>query len=290
MKLLLPLLVVFPATLLGAEPSFYDLPPDLTLPPVVAGEPQAGKRVRMTTPGWEKTSVYHTVYLPTDWTPNTRWPMFVEYPGNGGYRRGFDISHGTVEGCALGYGVTSGTAIWICLPFIDEQDGYKQNCTLWWGDVEETKRYCIASVQDLCARFGGDSDRMFLGGFSRGAIACGFIGLHDDRIASLWAGFFAHSHFDGVLENWPYDGADRVAARRRLKRLGQRPVWVSAESGITETQKYLEESGIEGDWTFVPFPYPNHTALWTLRDMPIRTEARDWWNRVSRPVSGNIGK
>ena len=276
------LFIVLPTAMFGTEPSFYDIPPDITLPSVVTGEPQAGKRVRATTAGWETTSVYHTVYLPDDWTPNSRLPVFVEYPGNGGFKRGLDSSHGTVEGCALGYGVTSGKAIWICLPFVDKQDGFKQNCTLWWGDIEEAKRYCIATVQDVCSRLGGDSDRVFLGGFSRGAIACGFIGLHDDRIASLWTGFLAHSHFDGMRENWPYAGADRASARQRLQRLGRRPVWISGEGGIAETKKYLEESGIDGDWTFVPFPYPHHTALWTLRDLPIRTEARAWWDRVSR--------
>ena len=285
MKRIFALLIIFPTTLFAAGPSFHDIEPDITLPDVVLGEPQAGKRVRSTTPGWESTSVYHTVYLPDNWTPEARLPVIVEYPGNGGFKQGLDRSHGTVEGCALGYGVSSGTAIWICMPFIDEQDGFKQNCTLWWGDIEETKRYCIATVRDVCDRFGGDSDRVFLAGFSRGAIACCFIGLHDDRIASLWAGFFAHSHFDGVRENWPYDGADRTSARQRLQRLGHRPVWISHEGGITETKKYLEETGIEGDWTFVPFPYPNHTALWTLRDLPIRTDARAWWNIKCGPLT-----
>jgi len=55
------LLIVFPALLVAAEPSFDAIPSDMTLP-VVAGAPQAGKRVRATTPGWETTSVYHTVY------------------------------------------------------------------------------------------------------------------------------------------------------------------------------------------------------------------------------------
>ncbi len=122
--------VAISSTLYAAEPSLHEIEPDLVLPAAVNGEPGAGKRVRATTSGWEKSSVYHTVYLPDGWTPESRLPVIVEYPGNGGFQQGLDRSQGTVEGCALGYGISSGAAIWICLPFIDEQDGFKQNCTL----------------------------------------------------------------------------------------------------------------------------------------------------------------
>jgi hypothetical protein len=43
---------------------------------------------------------------------------------------------------------------------------------------------------------------VFIAGFSRGAIACNFIGLRDDEIASLWCGFVVHSHYEGVRD-WP---------------------------------------------------------------------------------------
>ena len=41
---------------------------------------------------------------------------------------------------------------------------------------------------------------VILCGFSRGAIGVNYIGLHDDQIAALWAGFITHDHYDGVLE------------------------------------------------------------------------------------------
>ncbi|MDR2704266.1 MAG: hypothetical protein LBC02_00665 [Planctomycetaceae bacterium] len=258
--------------------SLYDISPDIVLPPTVLGEPCAGKRVRMTTSGWTETSVYHSIYLPNDWKPNNKLPVIVEYPGNGGYKRNRDISHGTVEDCGLGYGLTAGKgAIWVCLPFIDIQDGIKQNSTLWWGDVEETKRYCMATVHNICQQYGGDSKRIVLAGFSRGAIACFYIGLHDDQIASLWAGFFCHSHFDGVNEKWNYPEADRHSALIRLKRLKNRPVWISHEGSTNQTELYLKETGIAGHFTFITLPYPNHTYQWILRDLPIRSEARIWW-------------
>lgn len=265
--------------------NLFDIPGDLTVPSVVSSQSAAGKRVRAVTAGWEDTSVYHALHLPQDWKEGGRYPVIVEFPGNGGYQRGSDISHGTVEGCSLGYGLAEGRGvIWLCLPFVDAQNGHKQNSTIWWGDVTETKRYCIASVRDVCARFGGDAKHVVLAGFSRGAIACNFIGLHDDEIAALWCGFFCHSHYDGVRETWPYADADRKAAMARLQRLGGRPQWISHEGGVADTERYLRGTGTAGDFTFVSMPFSNHTDQWVLRDLPERKQARDWLRRVlARP-------
>jgi hypothetical protein len=265
-----------------ASRDVFAIAPDMTVPSVVSAAPAAGKRVRATTVGWEQTSVYHSLYLPGDWEAGKTFPVFVEFPGNGGYQRNEDTSHGTVEGCSLGYGLTQGRgAIWVCLPFVDTKYGHKQNSTIWWGDVEETKRYCMATVRDVCARFGGDAKHVVLAGFSRGAIGCNFIGLHDDEIASLWCGFFCHSHYDGVREGWPFAGADRASATARLQRLRGRPQWISQEKGgVAETEKYLRATGVAGDFTLVPMPFDNHTDQWVLRDMPERTQAREWLRKV----------
>lgn len=267
--------------LLAAE-KLYDIAPDLVVPQVEAAAPVAGKRVRATTAGWERTDVYHALYLPPDWQPAAKMPVLVEYAGNGGFRNSLgDTSDGTVEGCVIGYGLSGGSNfIWVTLPFVQVTNGVKRNAANWWGDVAETKRYCIATVKDICARFGGDSDRVILCGFSRGAIACNFIGLHDDEIAKLWRGFFCHSHYDGVRENWPYTGADRASAHTRLQRLGNRPQWISHEGSIAATQDYLRDTS--GNFTFATLPFPNHSSAWLLRDLPIRSQARAWLRDVAR--------
>lgn len=283
---------LFPWPALAEETTLYRIPTDLSLPAVVDEEPAAGKRVRMTTAPWKGTSVYHALYLPVDWTAETRrLPVIVEYPGNGAYRNRYDdVSHGTIECCALGYGLTAGKgAIWISLPFLAEQDGFQQNATLWWGEIEESKRYCTATLREVCARFGGDPERVLLAGFSRGAIACFYIGLHDDEIARLWCGFFCHSHLDGLRENWPYPNADRASALERLRRLGNRPVWISSEGGTSVTERYLKETGVAGDFTFEPLPYPNHSVGWMLRDLPLRAKARAWWeDHIVAPKYSNV--
>ena len=252
---------------------------DLTVPVCqTEGNPAAGKRVSQTTGGWRETIVHHALFLPTDWKPDGKFPVIIEYPGNGNYRNKFgDVSTGRVEDGHLGYGISGGKGfIWVVMPFVEVAGGRKQNATTWWGDVAETKRYCVATVRDVCARFGGDEKKIVLAGFSRGSIACNFIGLHDDEIAKLWRAFVCHSHYDGVTDKWPYAGADRASAAARLRRLDGRPQVISHEGSTAATEAFLKQSGIQGRWTFEAIPFRNHSDQWTLRDVPSRQKLRDW--------------
>lgn len=279
-------LLFLQAHLLTAEgpplPDLYAIPTDLVIPDLSSGPPGAGKRVQQTTAGWEGTEVHHLVYLPTDWQIDKKWPVIVEYAGNGGFKNNLgDVSDGTVEGSRLGYGAGGGKGyLWICLPFIEKTTDTMRNATKWWGDVEESKRYCMATVKDVCERYGGDPGKVILAGFSRGSIACNYIGLNDDEIAKLWCGFICHSHYDGVKEGWPYQKADRAAAVLRLKRLKGRPQFISHEGSTQEAEKWLQSTGLQGDWTFVPLPFRNHSDAWVLRDLPERSQLRDWLQRV----------
>ena len=273
------MLILLAGRALSAElPNLYTLKADLIVPKIVREEPAAGRRVEAVTTGWEKTQVRHTLYLPRDWQPGTNLPVLVEFAGNGGFRNKLgDVSDGTVDGCVLGYGLSGGEGfIWVCLPFVElAADGTKHNCMTWWGDVAETKRYCMATVRDVCARYGGDASRVVLCGFSRGAIACNYIGLHDDEIAQLWRAFFCHSHYDGVCV-WPYPDSDEAAAIKRLERLKGREQWISHEGTVLEVRKYIEHSGVQAPLTFVAIPYANHSAAWVLRNIPERQQARVW--------------
>jgi hypothetical protein len=276
----------------GAETplrDFNSVPEDLVVPGVSEGAPAAGKRVRLTAPGFEDTAAHHTIYLPTDWTPGRKYPVLFEYAGNGDYSNPKlgDTCDGSVEGCHLGYGLGGGKGfIWVCLPFVEITNDKKQNAKLWWGDVEESVRYCQAAIDQTCAQFGGDPDALILCGFSRGAIACNFIGLHDDRIAARWRGFVCYSHYDGVRTTWPYASADRASALVRLQRLQGRPQFICMERSTKDTGDYLRQTGVAGDFTFVPIPFPNHNDRWALRDIPERRQAREWLARVLqvRPV------
>lgn len=268
-------------TVAQAQVNLNDVPADLRVPPVEDGAPAAGRRVRHTTTGWEGLAVHHTLCLPTDWTSTGSWPVIVEYPGNGGYANKLgDTSDGSVEGCQLGYGLTGGSGyICLALPFVELADGGNRNATKWWGDLAETKRYCIATVREVCRRFGGDPRRVVLMGFSRGAIACSYLGLHDDEIAQLWRGLLAHSHFEGEFR---HPASDENSWRERLCRLNGRPLFISQEASTQKTEAALAGAGISGDITFAVLPYPNHSARWVLCDVPLRVTARRWLQRATQ--------
>jgi hypothetical protein len=143
-------------------------------------------------------------------------------------------------------------------------------------------------VPDICNEYGGDRRKVILAGFSRGAIACNYIGLHDDKISPLWCAFVIHSHYDGVLTTWGYPDADRASARARLQRLAGRPQFISSEGeGVEATRQYLEsELGPERpreSFTFMQLPYSSHTDTWVLRDIPERERVRKWLVRFRSP-------
>jgi len=267
-------------------PDIRTIPPDLTVPSMSEGTPAAGQRRRQTTTGWENTTVYHTLYLPTGWRADAKWPVIVEWPGNGGYRNALgDECNGRPEGCNLSYGITAGRgAIWVSAPFVDGSG--KGIAEKWWGDAptydpEPTLAYVRATVREVCARFGGDAARVVLAGFSRGAIAVNRLGLHDDETANLWRAFICYSHYDGV-RTWPFPGSDRVAAAVRLARLKGRPQFICGENTNAEsTREYL--AGTDGAFTFASTGFRNHNDAWTLRPSTSREKLREWWREVSGP-------
>lgn len=271
--------MMFHAPLLIAK-NIESVLPDLITPSVTEEPPAPGKRVRQTNTSYAGTKVYHLLYLPTDWKKGEKYPVIVEYAGNK-----WETSPGTVEGSNLGYGISGGKGvIWICMPFVDKEN--QINAVTWWGDVDATVEYCKETVNRICAEYGGDSSNVFIAGFSRGAIACNYIGLHDDEIATLWRGFICHSHYDGV-RRWGYPGSDQKSAATRLRRLGQRPQFISHENSVDATKTYLKNVYPSGNFTFHTLSFSNHTDAWVLRDIPDRKIIRDWFNRVLKKKKAN---
>ena len=251
---------------------------DLITPAMTAGDPAPGKRVRQVAPEYKGTKVYHTLYLPTNWQKAKRYPVLVEYTGNKFPACG---STGEVKGANLGYGLSGGKGfIWVSMPYI--QKGKKENAVTWWGDRQATIDYCKVNLPRICKEFGGDMENLFICGFSRGAIACSYIGLADDEIASFWKGMIAHDHFDGQ-NKWGYPESDRISALKRLARLQGRPVLVCGNKN-----DYLKDHPKLGTFTFLPVPVSEifdipegpvihrHTDLWAHRPSSTRQIARDW--------------
>ncbi len=263
-------------------PDIRSVPADLQVPALTEGDPSAGRRVRQTLPDWKDTKVYHVLHLPENWRADgAEYPVLVELAGNGGYSNAFgDLSTGRPEGSQLGYGLSAGRDfIWLCLPYLNNAGN--DIALTWWGDPpaydpEPTLRYCRAAVETVCRDYRGDRKKVILCGFSRGAIACNYLGLHDDATSKLWCGFFAYSHYDGV-RSWPYPGSDLQSARIRLNRLGDRPQFICSEgNGAESVREYLTPLVPQANLTFMSTGFRNHNDSWVLRPSEARVAARKW--------------
>ena len=261
-------------------PDIRNVPFDLKVPELTEEQPAAGRRVKQILPEYAETDVYHTLYLPSNWEVGKEYPVIVEYPGNGPYLNKYgDANSGKPDDASLGYGICGGEDfIWVVLPFVSN-DG-QVNQLNWWGDVEASVNYTIKTVKDICEKYGGDREKVVVTGFSRGAIACNYIGLHNDQIANLWSGAIPFSHYDGVRE-WGYPNSDNTSALSRLDRLNGKPQLIIQENGgPAATKAYIEKAGIGGDITYLTIPYRNHDARWVLQNIPERGVLRDWVNSV----------
>ncbi len=72
----------------------------------------------------------------------------------------------------------------------------------------------------------------------------------------------------------------RAAATVRLKRLGNRPQFISHETSVAATRQYLKEAKPDGKFTFVALPGAAHTDTWVLRDSPQRKQLRMWFRQA----------
>ena len=279
--------------LLFAQAEFPDLrtiPPDVSVPQAKAGAAAAGRRTFVRLEG-QPAEICYVLSLPDGWDPTRRWPLFVELPGNGGYRdANGDRCSGLPEDCAMGHGLTEGRDwIWVCLPFLNG-DG-SAIARQWWGDAPEhdpaaTLRFWRAALGDVQRRFLASPETVVLAGFSRGSIACNALGLHDDDTAAMWTAFLPCSHYDGV-RSWPFPGSDRAAAERRLRRLGSRPQLIMGEGRQTEaTRDYLASTGIAMDQcTLLSTGFRNHSDRWALRPSAARSQARAWLQSLEKNES-----
>ncbi|MFM7316261.1 MAG: hypothetical protein ACKO5E_04890, partial [bacterium] len=246
-------------------------------------------------PEYASTRVHHSLYLPENWKKGGKYPVIVEFTGNYFPEAG---SSGQVQGASLGYGLSGGRFIWVVLPFIAE-DG-KANARTWWGDEKATVAYAKTNIPRICREYGGDPDRVFLCGFSRGAIAVNYIGLADDEIAALWAGFITHDHYDGQRA-WPGTvwgtplETYRKSAAARLKRLGSRPVLAMQAPDTNKIREYLGSHQTLGQITFLNVPmariFPKlptediihlHNDQWLLFESPAADQARNWLQRHAK--------
>lgn len=261
--------------------------------------PGPGIRIKQTTLPWIKTNVYHTLYLPTNWINGSSkvYPVLVEYGGNGPWSSPYgDISCGNPSCTNLGYGLSGGIDyIWISMPFLDQYSSMVEE--YWWGcpnatlspscpyNVTPTIQYTIDTVNNVLQTYHGDPSNVILTGWSRGALATMYVGLYDDTIAYLWKAFAPYSHYDGRSEDqWvPYPDHDPASAITRLKRLQNRPVFITEEkNGTLNTMQFLNSTGLPLDnFQVYSTGFCNHDDQWVLRPSATRTLFREWLANVT---------
>lgn len=232
----------------------------------------------------------HCVHLPGDWRPGGRFPLLIEFAGNRYEERTADGVveqwSGTCAGARMGYflsgqpgSAASGSgSIWVTVPFIacdraaPEDLTRHREATRWHGaEVSDdalgqrlAADYLKRLVPALCQRHGGDPARVVLCGFSRGAIAGGFIGRSDDATASLFRGFVLHAHHDASGQ--PLSPADPGGLR--CARAVGRPSFLSAgelDGGRASTEQgaaALRAAGAEVEMHIIPGL--GHSDAWVL--------------------------
>jgi len=262
---------------------------DIDLPPLTHEPPAPGRRSIRKAAIVDSSDAYHLLTLPTDWSASRRYPVMVEWTGNGPYEndRG-DRSSGRVEDARLAYGLGGGDGwIVLSLPFLNEAG--TANVSQWWGDAptyrpDSTIAYAKAAIDEACEQFGGDRTKLILVGFSRGAIACNAVGLSNDEVASWWRGFVCFSHYDGVRP-WPPTG-DESASLERLYRLGNRLQLIASEtpdggaiSIAQQTMQYLKRTSVnQNNLQQLETGFANHSDGWAMRPGLARDATRGWLN------------
>lgn len=295
------------ATEVVSPPDVLTIPADLENPVLAHGKPAPGKAVLQSLPRYAGTKVAHALYLPADWKSGKRYPVIIEYLGNSATVRDYR---------GIGYGLTGGKGfIWVVLPFVST-DGKKDEAW-WWGDVAATAAYAKEAVPAICKQWGGDPAKVILVGYSRGAIACNYIGLHDNKIAKLWRAIIPVSLYDDGHIPWDMTPEEQHRAPERLRRLGNTPQLIAGEycsvpqqgsdkslleaikqknltsfsaaktelglvpiTEVTGTRKFIANNFPQGNFTFVDLPWVNHGSKVLLRDTPERRKIRQWLQEI----------
>ncbi|WP_197167874.1 hypothetical protein [Neorhodopirellula pilleata] len=258
----------------------------IDVPDMVEGSPAPGRRVRYRLSDDPDAEIYGTLYLPPDWNPNKRYPVIAEFPGNIFFHAKACWSTGRPEQCQMGYGITLGTdAIWVSLPFVDRETGQIAEAGFGSREGDDTAAYTVRVIDDICANWGGDRDNLILCGFSRGAIACGYIGLRNDTIAGLWKGFVACQHYDG--SNWRQsrmEDAIERAPRFRGRAIFQVDNSGSADNtgGTANYEQLMAHTDPAVKWTWVSSGLGSHATAMFLDDRPSTQQLRQWFDGLQR--------
>lgn len=249
----------------------------IDVPDMETGTPAAGKRVRCQLPGDSETEIYSVLYLPPSWQPEKRYPVIAELPGNIFYSAKACWSTGRPEQCQLGYGITSGRdAIWISLPFVDQPNEAIAESGFGSNRGQDTVAYTQAMMKHLITEWGGDPENLFLCGFSRGSIACGYVGLDNDEIASLWKGIVGCQHYDGSA--WRESKMEEAIIR--APRFQGKAIF-QVDNRLEKYQPVVDATNPSVKWTWEDSKLGYHATAMFLDDRPSMKILRQWFQDLT---------
>ncbi|EMI17034.1 putative secreted protein [Rhodopirellula maiorica SM1] len=252
----------------GSAPDWVMREGRIEVPNVENGQASAGRRVRYKLSDDKDSGIYCALHLPESWMQGKLYPVIVEFPGNIYFTENC-YSTGLPDQGAIGFGMGKHVeSIWVTMPFVE----YAKDkvVTDGWGNADDTADYTIRVVNEIIGKFGGDRERLVITGFSRGAIACGYIGRRNDSIASLWRGFHACQHYDG--DGWK--GATLVSAKARAGRIGQRPIF-HTDNDSEDLKVMLAEVG--ADVTYASSGLGAHATAMFLDERPSTLKLQEWY-------------
>ena len=105
------------------------------------------------------------------------------------------------------------------------------------------------------------------------ALACGFIGLRDDRIAALWKGFHACQHYDG--DGW--NGATEAGALELARRFRGKAVF-QTDNSRAKFQAVMDAMRVPVTWA--DSGLGAHATAMFLDDRPSTQELRRWFRKL----------
>ena len=110
---------------------------------------------------------------------------------------------------------------------------------------------------------------------SRGSIACGYIGLRNDKISKLWKGIVGCQHYDG--SNWRESNMEDAV--QRAPRFSGKAIF-QVDNSQEKYQQVVDATDPSVKWTWTRSALGYHATAMYLDDRPAMKQLRPWFRNL----------